>query len=361
MHVIFVEPCFPRNQPEFVRALAEIGAKVTGIGESPADHLPGSIRGWLSDYEQVRSVCDEGAMLAAVKRIQGKGWVDRLEATIESHILPVAKVREACTIPGTSVWTAIHCRDKPKMKEVLREVGVPCAQSAGVSSPDEAREFARRVGYPIIFKPRAGAGAAGTIRVTNDEELEAAIAEHGLARGNSVAAEEFIEGHEAFYDTITVGGRVVHEFISHYYPVVLEAMRARWITPYFVTTNRIDAPAYQEVRELGKKVIEGLKIGTSATHMEWFYGSKGLKFSEIGCRPPGVATWDVYAAANEFDIYKEWARAVTGLEPATRPSRRFAAGLINLRPDRDGRVTGYEGVDRIEREYGQWVIDAHFP
>ncbi len=30
--------------------------------------------------------------------------------------------------------------------------------------------------------------------------------------------EEFIEGHEGFYDTISIGGRVVHEFITHYYP-----------------------------------------------------------------------------------------------------------------------------------------------
>ena len=35
MHVLFVEPSFPRNQPRFVRALAEVGARVTGIGEAP--------------------------------------------------------------------------------------------------------------------------------------------------------------------------------------------------------------------------------------------------------------------------------------------------------------------------------------
>jgi len=33
MHVVFVEPAFPRNQREFVRALRAAGAHVTGIGE----------------------------------------------------------------------------------------------------------------------------------------------------------------------------------------------------------------------------------------------------------------------------------------------------------------------------------------
>ena len=96
----------------------------------------------------------------------------------------------------------------------------------------------------------------------------------------SVAVEEFIEGHEGFYDTISVGGRVLHDFVTHYYPNVLEAMRHRWISPQFVTTNRVDsAEGYNELKAMGSKVLRALDIGTSATHMEWFAGAKGLKFS----------------------------------------------------------------------------------
>jgi hypothetical protein len=64
--------------------------------------------------------------------------------------------------------------------------------------------------------------------------------------------------------------------------------------------------------------------------MEWFAGPKGLKFSEIGCRPPGVGQWDVYNAANEFDLYHEWGSALVHGRPAGKPSRRFAAGMIAL-------------------------------
>ena len=44
MHVIFVEPSFPRNQKEFVRALASIGAGITGIGERPVDQLDTDVK-----------------------------------------------------------------------------------------------------------------------------------------------------------------------------------------------------------------------------------------------------------------------------------------------------------------------------
>jgi len=361
MHVLFVEPKFPYNQRQFVRGLHAAGARVTGIGEAPVEALDGELKGWLAGYEQVPSVVHEGAMLDTVRRIQKREWVDRLEATVEAHILPVAKVREACSVPGTSVRTAFLCRDKPAMKDALREAGVPCAQSRGVASAQELRMFAAEVGYPLILKPRSAAGASGTVRVDNDRELESAIVDQRIDRGAAVAAEEFVEGHEAFYDTISIGGRVAHEFVSHYYPGVLEAMRTRWISPQIVTTNRVDAPGYREVREMGQKVISALGIGTSATHMEWFFGPKGLKFSEIGCRPPGVGVWDLYAAANDFDVYREWAHAVVHGRPSQTPSRRYSAGMVNLRPQRDGRISGYQGIEEIERVYGEWILDSHLP
>ncbi|MCA9751663.1 MAG: ATP-grasp domain-containing protein, partial [Gemmatimonadetes bacterium] len=236
------------------------------------------------------------------------------------------------------------------------------AQSTGAKTADDAREFARTVGYPLILKPRDGAGAAGTHKVTTDEELERAIEATGLAHGQSVAVEEFVEGHEAFYDTITIEGEIAHEFVTHYYPNVLEAMRTRWISPQFITTNRIDsAEAYHEVKALGRQVIQALDIRTSPTHMEWFFGPKGLRFSEIGCRPPGVRAWDLYCAANDLDVYVEWANAICWHKTSGRASRAYSAGIITLRPDRDGVIDRYDGLDEIQRRYGQWVIDYHLP
>ena len=91
MHVLFVEPSFPSNQREFVRGLHSVGAQVTGIGERPVEYLDDQMKGWLHNYEHVSSVCNEQALLDAVRRCQKREWVDRLEATIESHIMPTAR------------------------------------------------------------------------------------------------------------------------------------------------------------------------------------------------------------------------------------------------------------------------------
>jgi carbamoylphosphate synthase large subunit len=361
MDVVFVEPAFPYNQREFVRALAGVGARVVGIGERPASALDDELKHWLTHYEQIGSVVDENQLSSAVKRVQSLGRVERMEATVEAHIMPAAVVREAWGIPGTSAHTAWLCRDKPSMKEALRQAGIPCAQSTSAESFVAGMEFARRVGFPLIVKPRAGAGASGTVRVDNFPALEQALRAAGVGQGASVALEEFIDGHEGFLDTIAIDGHVAHEFVSHYYPNVLEAMRERWISPQIVATNRLSDAGYDEVKAMARRVIQALGIGTSATHMEWFFGSKGLKFSEIGCRPPGVGQWDVYAAANEMDIYREWAMAVVHGRTDRQPSRRFSCGMIALRPEADGRITGYEGVDQIACEMGEWVVASHLP
>ncbi len=362
MNVVFVEPAFPPTQRHFVGALAEVGATVIGVGERSVDDLDEELKSWMHHYHQVPTVVDAGVMTDAVRWIQDKVWVDRLEATIEAHTLAAAQVRENCTIPGTSVRTAWLCRDKPSMKEALRAAGVPTAASAAAGTAADVHAFVDAVGFPIILKPRTGAGALDTIRVDNRAALDEALGRFGGQGVESIAVEEFVEGHEGFYDTVSVEGRVAVDFVSHYYPNVLEAMRTRWISPQFISTNRVDsAPDYQELRELGARVNAALGIGTTATHMEWFFGPKGLRFSEIGCRPPGVGAWDLYSAGNDLDLYREWANVIVHGDVATRPSRQFATGIVALRPDRDGNISGYSGVDEVQARSGEWVIDAHLP
>ncbi|MDP6931680.1 MAG: ATPase, partial [Myxococcota bacterium] len=208
---------------------------------------------------------------------------------------------------------------------------------------------------------RDGAGAHHTYRLDGPQDLEQALAQTGLNHAPRLyTMEEFIEGHEGFFDTLSVDGQVVFEGICHYYPGVLEAMRTRE-SAQIVVTNRIESEGYQELRKLGRRVIRELDIETAPTHMEWFFGPRGLSFSEIGARPPGCRLWDLYSAANDFDLYTEWARAVCWGCIEQQPSRRYAAGLVSIRPDRDGTIQGYTGVDEIQRRYGPHLLEVQLP
>ena len=169
------------------------------------------------------------------------------------------------------------------------------------------------------------------------------------------------DAHVGFYDTITVNGKIVFESISHYYPNVLTAMRTRDVAAQICVTNRVEWPSYSELRVFGQKVIQSLGITTAPTHMEWFFGNEGLKFSEIACRPPGVSVWDLFSAINNVDIYKMWSNAICHGKIYQRPSRKFAGGMLSLRPNKDGRVAGYTGIEEVQKKYGQYVIKAYMP
>jgi len=61
MNVVYLSPGFPAEMPLFVRGLAQVGAKVYGVGDQPVQALPPEAREGLTDYLQVRSFGDEAA------------------------------------------------------------------------------------------------------------------------------------------------------------------------------------------------------------------------------------------------------------------------------------------------------------
>ena len=250
-------------------------------------------------------------------------WVDRLESTIESHQMAAAQVREARGIPGTSVRTTWLCRDKPSMKEALRQAGVPTAASRGRRhAPTRRGTSPDAIGFPLILKPRAGAGALGTTRVDSMAELAPGAGRvrrtptRSPSRSSSRATRASTTRSPSTATSSTTGSRTTTRTCSRRCGT---AGSRRSSSP---PTGSTTPPFYDEVREMGARVIEALGIGTSATHMEWFYGPKGLRFSEIGCRPPGVGAWDLYSAANDVDVYREWAHAHRARLGPDRPMSR---------------------------------------
>jgi hypothetical protein len=53
--------------------------------------------------------------------------------------------------------------------------------------------------------------------------------------------------------------------------------------------------------------------------------------------------------------------AVVYGKPGQAPSRRFAAGIIALRPSQDGAISGYDGFDEIYKRFGGFILDQHLP
>lgn len=362
MHLLFLAPDTSIYNHRFLRALKAAGARVTAFGFQEVRELSEPARHLLDGYERIHNLLDAGELTAAARRVADRRAIDRVETIDEPLIGPAAVIRQALGLNGLTPEQAHLCRDKAAMKQTLRDHGIPCARSAIVASAEDARRFVEAEGFPVILKPRDGFGTLNTFRAESQADLDRALgALKPGDQGRTVLVEEFIDGHEGFYDTLTVNKAVAHDFIAHYYPGCLEALQQRSIAPQIAVTNRVEAPGYQELRSVGARVIEVLGLDRTATHMEWFYGSKGLRISEIGARPAGERIWDLHARANDFDIYGAWADVVLHERAGGTLNRRLAAGSVQVRPDRDGTIRRHEGVERVVESCGRAVYEFDLP
>ncbi|HEB54601.1 MAG TPA: ATP-grasp domain-containing protein [bacterium] len=360
MHVLFLAPDTHDYNHGFLHGLKALGAKVSAIGPAGEPQLSPAARELLDGYRRCANPLDTGALEKAAAELARPDF-DRIETIDEPLVEPAAALREHFGVPGLSLKTARLCRDKVAMKDFLRQHGVPCAMSTSLAKPNDAWAFVEQCGYPLIAKPVDGFGSLATYRCENRTELERALKVLKPGNGRRIALEEFVEGHEGFFDTMCGDDGIRHEFVSHYYPGCLEATQHRWISPQIAVSNRIAEAGYDELRQMNRRVIEALQLRNCATHMEWFFGPKGLKFGEIGARPAGEKIWDMYRVANEFDVYREWALAIFGKDTRERPSRRFAAGSIQIRPSKDGRYVGHRGLEQARAHCGDAIYESEIP
>lgn len=365
-HVIFLAPG-PAGQRRFLRGLKRVGAHVTGIGPQRPESLDGELRYLLDAYEYVPDLADEDAIVEAVVRVQTRGpWVDRLETVEEDHLLVAARTRERTAIPGPSVEQVERTRDKLRMKEFLSSHDVHSAPGIEVRSAADARAFVARVGYPVILKPRAGSGLGNLFRIDDEAGLDRTLAATALGSapggdGPRFVLEKFVDGHEGSFDTLLCNGRLLFEAATHFYPNVLEALRTRSVNPIVIHTNRLAEDGYDDLRAMNRRVLGELGLETTTAHLDWFRDSEGLWFSELGLHPPPYDFWDLHCESGEIDLYTEWARAVCYGVVESHDAARFASGIINLRPDRDGVIVRYEGVERMQRSYGDRIFRMHLP
>src|SRR4029450_8355932 len=64
---------------------------------------------------------------------------------------------------------------------------------------------------------------------------------------------------------------------------------------------------------------------------------------------------------NEIDLYRAWADAIVHENVFHVPTRAYAAGIVALRPEAEGHITGYSGGDEAQGRLGEWVLDPTFP
>jgi ATP-grasp domain len=356
MRVVFLSPAFPAEMTKFTRGLAEVGATVLGVGDTPREALPAEVKPYLADYLTVPRMLDEQDVMTRVSDwLRGRS-VDRVLTNWEPCVLLAARLRERWGMPGMSVDTLLGFRDKELMKSRLRAAGVRVPRSRRVRTAAQVREAAEEIGFPLVLKPIGGAGCADTFKVDDAASLERTLP--ALGKLSEASCEEYIDGEELTFDTICIGGRPAIENVLMYLPKPLEAATQEWVSPMGISIRDLGQPDLAAGIALGRSVLDVLGMGDGATHMEWFRTKDGeAVFGEIACRSGGAGLVDTMNYTCDIDLHREWARVMCWGHFEASTVRKYNVGMIFKRARGWGSITRIEGLRRWLEDCGPWVVE----
>jgi hypothetical protein len=354
VNVLMFSPGFPDDMPYFTRGLAEVGARVFGLGDQPAQGLQPEVRACLADYVQVKSLWDEPAVVQEVRTFLRGRSVDRVECLWEPGMGVAARVRHALGVPGLSPEQTVAFRDKQRMKEVLDAAGIRTPHHYRANTQAQVRAGLEKIGFPAIIKPIAGAGSADTYRVNDQAEAERALA--AVKHVPEVSVEEYIDGEEFTYDTVTSKGTILFENVAWYRPKPLVARLNPWISAQAIALRDIERKEIASGVRLGHRVLAALGFESGFTHMEWYRKPDGeAVFGEIGGRSPGGRLTHGMNYSCDADLFRGWAEAVCHGRLSQDARKKYNAALIFKRAEGEGRIQRIDGLASLMQRYGDCV------
>lgn len=353
--VLMITPGFPGEMPLFTRGLSMQGASVLGVANGPVHDLPELARRHLAGYLQVPDLfTNTPSAIAQIRKWLGDRTVDRVCCLWEPGIELAAQIREGLGVPGQSHEQALRFRNKDLMKQALAAGGVRVPRHEVATTATEVWAAAEKVGYPLIIKPIAGAGSMDTFRCDDTAAVTDALAQLGHIA--EVNVEEFIDGEEFTFDTICARGEMKYFHIGYYRPRPLIARTNEWISPQTLSYRHVDDPWVAGGRAMGEKVLKVLEYDTGFTHMEWYLKSDGeVVFGEIGARPPGARTVDLMNFASDTDLFTGWAEAELKGTFSLQIERKYNCACITKRAHGQGRITRIDGLERLQRVFGDAI------
>src|SRR3954449_6697996 len=359
----FVAPYLLEATARFVSVAAELpGVRLGLVTCEPVERIPPDVRERLAGHWRIDDALDPRQLAWAVDGLSGQlGRVEKLVGALEQLQVPLARVRESLGIEGMDVRTAINVRDKSQMKETLQAAGIPCARHALVRTAGQATAFADQVGFPLVAKPPAGAGAQSTFRLDDGDMLRGWLAAVPVSDSDPALLEEFLTGEGHTFDSVTVGGTTIWSSIADYRPPPLEVLRNPWIQWTVLLPRDTSGPEYAGIHQVAPAALAALGVTDAFTHLEWFRRPDGsVAVSEVAARPPGAQLTSMHGFAHDFDLYTAWAQ-VAVLGSFDVPERRYAAGTAYLRGMGRGKVRAVHGVDELNRQVGHLVVESKLP
>jgi len=273
--------------------------------------------GQIADVE-VRAAYDD---LDAVRAFASKVDVVTFEFENVSFACTEAAAQMAPVRPGGNVLHTTQHRKREK--QFLARQGMPVAEFALVSSPEDLRDAVARIGTPAVLKTAGfGYDGKGQTKITSDSDLDAAWVATG---GRESILEAFVDFE---MEVSVIAARGTDGAFDHYGTVRNDHVR------HILDVTSAPAAVSEDIRreavDITRTVMEALDV-VGVLCVEFFLTRSGrLIVNELAPRPHNSGHYTVDACITSQ--FEQQLRAVCGL-PLGSPELLRPAAMANLLGD----------------------------
>lgn len=188
-----------------------------------------------------------------------------------------------CKILGTSPVDIDNAEDRHKFSSILDSIKIDQPEWSELTSFEEAKTFAQKVGYPVLIRPSYVLSGAAMNVVSDEAELEAKLTlASDVSQDHPVVMSKFIEGaNEIDVDAVAYKGTVlVHAISEHIENAGVHSGDASLVLPPQNLSDKVKL----ELKYIADKVAEAWNI-TGPFNMQIIKdGDKPLKVIECNIR-----------------------------------------------------------------------------
>lgn len=266
-------------------------------------------------------------------------------------IMTVAKVSKKLGLVGVDLDTAIKATNKSKMRESLKNFGVPVPLFYKVDSLDKCIKAVNKIkdkGYKCILKPADNSGSRGIVLLPDFNEKTINIA-YNYSKNNSrdkiVMVEEFMEGPEVSVETISVDGKC---------NIIQITDKITTGAPYFVEMghsqpSQLPDSIKDKIKEITIAANKAIGIISGPSHTEIKITQNGPKIVEIGARLGGDnITTHLTPLSTGVDMVESCIKIALGEKPDIR-IKYDKASAIRYFDQSHGRIKSIRGVEEASK------------
>ena len=249
--------------------------------------------------------------------------------------------------------TVRRCQDKDVMRAAYSSAGLAVPAFARCESPNEAYEFARKHGFPLVVKPSRGWGQRGVARVESQAELAPAFAQaraHSAGAGLPVVVvETWFAGREYSVNGWIEDGRLVSYCVTERITVPGNQPLGVMIAEVF--PSGLGAADEERVIEEARRGAAALGHRRGPCYSQVGLGPSGCILFETAARLGGGFDADVTRLASGVDLYERLlgvAFGDTAAENKGPTSAPHSAAIAKFLVARPGIVRGVYGLDAAQ-------------